>query len=233
MTDVSKLCTRFRCIAGVLAALVFAASGLKGDPAQRIAPVAPVPDRAQWEISFSSDGGALANAAEKARPKVASMTFVKTPTAGKIETQYADGSRAQAFATSHYFLAETPGGKDITVERIGDLSNPEARFLDEFPFVAWVEEKYLVGEAELEGRKCLHYRTEATVAAPSENSAGQPQLHEAWIDAATLLPAAFRIDGLLGRYVFQAAPTKPVVMPEIFQARIKQYFAAPPPPPTR
>ncbi len=72
-----------------------------------------------------------------------------------------------------------------------------------FPGVAWVKIAAYTGAAHFENHLCHHYAT-----------AGR----EAWIDASTKLPVAYRgADGTLYRYQFNPTPAEALTLPPAFQ----------------
>lgn len=90
--------------------------------------------------------------------------------------------------------------------------------------VAWMRPQDFVQEERFEGRAARHFQR--AVELPDENQA----LYQAWADPETKLPLAMDDGTALYRYLFEAPPAAPLVMPEKFHNALRKYRRSMTPP---
>lgn len=221
------------CAAGCLAA---AAWGASPDPSAAVplpAPpfVAPVPERAAWTIAIAYDdekegaGAASPGRLKEIRSvrtgRLKRDTFVRDD-GTTADFWYADGKVLQANSAGNGVMAldaallrpsagSDPGMSPARLER-GNLTRSPG-----FPGLDWVKAERYDRPVPFQKQPCFHY-----ILPDGEG----PPAAEAWIDAKSTLPVAYRADGALYTFVFAAPPSAPLALPPAYDRQMAAERAA-------
>lgn len=174
--------------------------------------VAAVPENAEWTITVEYPKEAkLAPDAPKHhdwRPVEVRTTKVGKTKRDLITTR--DGVKQENwYVDAMIFWTNGQGEVSVTDLRAAEGSDPmedSPSVPTGFPGVGWLKLDNYVDVVMFEKRPCYHYvRDEA----------------EAWIDAETKLPVAYRRGKILYRFSFNPSPVGPLVMPPAYQTALE------------
>lgn len=128
-----------------------------------------------------------------------------------LETKYDDNTEKIAYLVDGGELSRSPKTNKIRWLPSHEELAPVANCFEVYPGFEWVEDKYLIGKATVNGKKCLHYRFGSEGVA-SEAIARQ----EAWVTEGERLPVAFVKYDAKGIYTFLEKPVTPLKIPQEF-----------------
>lgn len=163
--------------------------------------LAPLPDDAAWTVTAD-----LGVSREPVDPSNWQERIVETTRSGTLMRQnvtYANGETTQRWLDGTLMLWK-PSGSGVAVSDIS-LSEEENSVVRNwlFPGVHWVGAHTYHDTLDFDKIPCHHHISGT---------------REAWIDAHTKLPVAFREDGILYRFIFHSAPVSRLTLPGEFQA---------------
>jgi hypothetical protein len=177
-----------------------AAAALEAVPFPGGKVLSPLPDQANWRVTFTYADGA-ADTGHSA-PLPVSLTLTKAaPLALAVLTDTA-GQRREAWADGFGVYLTTPdvpypyaANRGIFKESEPWLNSAAAGF----PGFAWVAEKNFIGRQKANGAVCLVFRQDDVTA---------------WIDAATRLPVRWQGAGETREFTRLSPPEQPLTLPE-------------------
>ena len=216
----AKLSSLMRLCLCSLFILAITAAGISSSRAQNLADIPPpkpplvakVPDSANWTITPKSTA---ATSAPKPTPQGASrfaggrIVEVRSTKSGKLRRDvivYSDGITTTHWLVDQLLLWTTPQGQvsasDLSAAEPMDPENPEPAAAGGFPGTRWLQISYYDKVIAVEKHPCYHY-----VHGDSE----------AWIDAETNLPVAYKSKNIVYSYKFGDPPAEPLILPPEFQ----------------
>lgn len=147
--------------------------------------------------------------------------FQKAVDLTQVEVTFAQGARRSYWQTQGHTLSEKKNGK-IHVQQdhpMGPESYPRAA--EGFYGISRINPAHEQEARDFEGTPCRYFHGK-TPATEGDGPAGERD-YEAWFDAATGLPKAYRQDGLT--FVFSFSPTPPprLELPARWRAAWSQY----------
>jgi hypothetical protein len=180
-------------------------------PAPKPPFVAPVPENAEWTINveYPKEPKPSPDA-----PKRNDWRYVevKTTKVGKVKRDLItsrDGVKQEHwFVDSMLFRTDSLGEVSVSDLRAAEAADPDEEIPSVpsgFPGVGWLKLDNYVDIVTFEKRPSYHFlKGEA----------------EAWVDAETKLPVAYRRGNVLYRFTFGPRPTGPLVMPPAYQTAL-------------
>jgi hypothetical protein len=179
--------------------------------------VAAPAEYAHWKITASPLKTEAPPAPDPKKPELQEIEIRKGPATACMTQRWTNGKLSEAWIAEGYHLAKYPALPDIYVTslvlRPAGLNDGMADFHAVFPGFVWLEEKFFAGTEKKDGRLCHHY-------VDGENA------REAWVDAESRLPVAFRRDNTLFTYVSLPRPSQPPALPDQFQRELARHKKA-------
>jgi hypothetical protein len=131
------------------------------------------------------------------------------------------------------FLRFDEGTKKVRPYKFDQYAPADMRFTRSFPGIDWVKPAMFKGKVDRDGGACLHFVQEAGTGekAPLKkddelayDNRHAAQRREAWFDAATGLPVAFKDGPLEGSYRHDGPAKQPVKLPRPYLDAVKHYY---------
>lgn len=197
---------------------------------EKITPPAPA---AHWRVEYSYDAEAGSGSGEAKAPestdgaaarRLRMAEYEVFKDTARITKTFSDGSAETVYVQDDFLYRHDSQTRRPMVEPIAS-DEIDYQCLKGYPEFLLPVKKGLVETVDAFGQKCALYRAEI---ASAEATGGVTW--EGWISSTTKRPVAFRRGDTLGRFVFAAPPTGPVVLPQEFVDLAKVTFKAPPPP---
>ncbi|MFA7343506.1 MAG: hypothetical protein WC003_04300 [Terrimicrobiaceae bacterium] len=174
------------------------------------------PDRAHWKITPNQIKKQMPADAQE-NPELLEIEAWKTPSVARVIQQWGNGKASESWIADGYLLHKFPALPDIYVTPLSLRSSVQDDGMSDFnavyPGFTWLDLKYYTGVIPLGGKKCHHY-------ADPEND------REAWVDAETKAPVAYRNGASNFVYAFLAPPAQDPTMPEAFLRELQNYKKA-------
>jgi hypothetical protein len=182
-------------------------AGLLG--AQELPPVQKPASPSAWRIDFAPAKPAKPGEALPRSPvaRLRRATYSLADGIIRVESAF-DNSRSKI----SYVIGTEELSRDLQTGKIRWLrytesSSSHLQASRAYPGFGWVEDRFLVGEATVNGVKCLHYRFASDN--PADFSA-----REAWVSVEGRNPVAYLENSRIGTYTLLPPPTGPIVVPE-------------------
>lgn len=198
------------CLSALLASGWVLAQDLKDLPPPSAPFVAPVPENADWVVTLQrpkvppkADGSPAAPA--PADRRIIEVQTTKTGKFRRDRITSADGVTEERWFVDMLLLWPTTGGEVAATDLSGipfDAEDPNPSVPRGFPGVGWPRIEFYDKPVLFEKRPSYHYVHEAT---------------EAWIDAETRLPLAYKSANATFQFRFNPPPTAPLTPPDAYQ----------------
>ncbi len=151
----------------------------------------------------------------------------------RATTRAADGKTTEVFMFRELFLRLDESTKKVRPYKFDQYAPADMRFTRSFPGIDWVTPAMFKGKVDRKGTLCLHFAQEANTGektplnqddalAYDNRRAGQRR--EAWFDAATGLPVAFKDGVLEGSYRHDGPAKGQVKLPKPYFDAVKHYY---------
>jgi hypothetical protein len=117
--------------------------------------------------------------------------------------------------------------KEIKSESLSTYSDDEQLFRVRFPGITWINQKFMKGVVDYKGEKCVYFIDDDVEIMDTDNNDPNIDItifkkREAWFNAETGLPVAFKIGEMEGVYRFEDRPSPKVIVPQDIREKIKQ-----------
>lgn len=177
--------------------------------------VAQPKENAHWRMVSARLAADGVQQAAGGSPVVVSIEIWKSAAAARMVEKLSNGRSSERWIVDGYLLSKFAALPDIYVKRLGErsasLDDGMSDFNTVYPGFTWLDPGFFKGTVELNGRTCRHY-------VDSENN------REAWVDAESNEPVAFRNGDARFSYEFLSAQAP--VMPEAFRRELQNYRKA-------
>jgi hypothetical protein len=211
-------------------------------------PRVPTPGtEAHWTIRYTypdtPPAGGAGAAEESSDPmlelRAQASDYVVTGNIARHELTLQNGTKQTIYIVEHYKLTFDAELKKVLITDLDrvDSELPEQLFQRQFPGLEWLKPEFYNGVVNAFGQQCLYFlyrppevvpesETPSDDVAKLSDQAAQRlsrslRSQEAWISLDTGLPIAYRNNGIVGRYAFQAKPSSKVVLPSEYVAALK------------
>lgn len=151
----------------------------------------------------------------------------------RATTKAADGKTTEVFMFRELFLRFDESTKKVRPYKFDQYAPADMRFTRSFPGIDWVKPAMFKGKVDRNGKPCLHFVQEAGTGekAPlnkddqlAYDNRHAAQRREAWFDAATGLPIAFKDGPLEGSYRHDGPAKQQVKLPKPYLDAVKHYY---------
>lgn len=179
--------------------------------------VAAPAEYAHWRITAAPAKHPASATPLAPKTELQEIEVRKGPSTACMIQRWSNGKSSEAWIAEGYHLSRYPALPDIYVTalalRPAGLNDGMADFHAVFPGFVWLDEKFFAGTEKKEGRTCHHY-------VDGENA------REAWIDAESRLPVAFRRENTIFVYSFLPRPSQPPTLPDPFLRELIRHKSA-------
>ncbi len=195
--------------------------------------VAPVPGSAQWTITLSYEGddqdATAKNPAIKPKHRLHQITSIKTQNLKRDVEIYDDGTSETYWFVGGLILLPKVNGQEVRIIDFeqanrpvyGEAGNPVSS--PGFTGVSWVQLKYYDKVVTMQNVPCYHYALDSKPPSPVPAADDTTNHIEAWINAKTGLPVAYRADGITYNYAFGNSPESDLDLPPDYAQALKAY----------
>jgi hypothetical protein len=202
------------------------------------------PAQASWSISYkdkehgkhsagrNSNEMAEVSEAQLKDKEVSEEVYEINNRIARVTRHYTDGSQAQNYVVDNLALIQDPQSKKVRIEAVDEFTGAGFHFRICFPGFEWVKPEFYVDSVAQGDVQLYHFRLDQQ---PLAGDKSFPELthhpgssdREAWVDAKTGLPYAFRNGTIYGVYHYGSGQSLDIKLPAEFEKARRRYYGYP------